>query len=169
MGLEECPPSVSRLTPTRLRPVWYGPLFNVTLGVNQALTVQVVPGMQTPVLGANHPYYFYAQAQGFTTVGDGSMIAATCPAAQTIMVQDLIAARWRMIMAANSAQDPQLVLAACTAYWNAPAQAAAICALLQHEGTLFCPTGTPAMFTFTTSLAQGGSFCQSNSNNPCAS
>jgi len=115
MGLEECPPTVSRLTPTRLRPVWYGPLFNVTLGVNLALTVQVVSGMQTPVLGANHPYYFYAQAEGF------------------------------------------------------PAQAAAIRAMLQHEGTLFYPTGTPAVFTFKTSLAQGGSFCQSTSNNPCAS
>ena len=110
-----------------------------------------------------------AQAQGFNTVGDGSMIAASCPAAQTIMLQDIIAARWQMIMAANSTQNPQLVLAACTAYWNAPAQAAAICATVQHEGTLFYPTGTPAVFTFKTSLAQGGSFCQSNSNNPCAS
>ena len=147
----------------------FGSLFNVTLGVNQARTVQIVPGMKTPVLGANHPYDFYAQAQGFNTVGDGSMIAASCPAAQTIMLQDIIAARWQMIMAANSTQNPQLVLAACTAYWNAPAQAAAICATVQHEGTLFYPTGTPAVFTFKTSLAQGGSFCQSTSNNPCAS
>jgi hypothetical protein len=40
--------------------------------------------------------------------------------------------------------------------------------MVQHEGTLFYPTGTPAVFTFKTSLAQGVSFCQANSNNPCA-
>lgn len=146
----------------------FGSLFSVTLGVNQAMGVTIVPGMTTPVLGANHPYYFYAQAQGFDTVGDGTMIAANCPSAGAIMIQDLIAARWQMMMASDPSQNPQTVLAACTAYWNTPPQAPAICALVQHEGTLFYPTGTPAVFTFKTSLAQGASFCQANSNNPCA-
>ncbi len=143
-------------------------LFNVTLGVNQTVTVEIVPGMQTPVLGANHPYYFYAEAQGFNTVGSGKMIAANCASAQAIMVQDLIAARWQLAMAANPAQDPQAALTACTQYWTDPAQAPTICALVQHEGTLFYPTGNPAVFTFNTSLAQGATFCQANSNNPCA-
>ena len=146
----------------------FGALFNVTLGVNQTVTVEIVPGMQTPVLGANHPYYFYAKAQGFSTVGDGVMLAATCSAAQGIMVQDLIAARWQITMAANPSQDSQAALTACTQYWTAPAQAATICALVQHEGTLFYPTGNPAVYTFNTSLAQGASFCQANANNPCA-
>ena len=146
----------------------FGALFNVKLGVNQTVTVEIVPGMQTPVLGANHPYYFYAEAQGFSTVGDGVMLAATCSAAQAIMVQDLIAARWQMTMAGNPSQDSQAALTACTQYWTAPAQAATICALVQHEGTLFYPTGNPAVYTFNTSLAQGASFCQANANNPCA-
>ena len=143
-------------------------LFGVQLGVNQVLTVQVVPGLKTAVLGANHPYYFYAQAQGFATVGDGKMIAANCAGAQQIMVQDLIAARWQMIMADDPSQDPQLALASCAAYWAAPAQAAMICAMVQHEGTLFYPSGNPDMFTFNTSLAQAATFCQTHSNNPCA-
>ena len=146
----------------------FGSLFNVTLGVNRAMGVTIVPGTTTPVLGANHPYYFYAQAQGFDTVGDGTMIAANCPTAQAIMVQDLIAARWQIAMANDPSQNPQAVLAECTAYWNSPAQAPTICAMVQHEGTLFYPTGTPAVFTFNTSLAQGASFCQAKSNNPCA-
>ena len=62
----------------------------------------------------------------------------------------------------------QAALTACTQYWTAPAQAATICALVQHEGTLFYPTGNPAIYTFNTSLAQGASFCQANANNPCA-
>ncbi len=146
----------------------FSSLFNVTLGVNQALNVSIVPGLTTPVLGANHPYYFYAQAQGFATVGDGQMIAATCPKAQGIMQQDLVAARWQMVMATDPSQDSAAVLADCTSYWNAPAQAATICAMVQHEGTLFYPTGTPAVFTFNTSLAQGALFCEENANNPCA-
>jgi len=84
------------------------------------------------------------------------------------MIQDLSAAWWQMVMASDPSQNPQTVLAACTAYWNSPPQAPTICAMMQHLGTLFYPTGTPAVFTFKTSLAQEATFCQANSNNPCA-
>ncbi len=147
----------------------FGSLFNVTLGVNQAMLVEIVPGFKTPVLGANHPYYFYAQAQGFNTVGSGTMLPSGCPTAQGIMVQDLIAARWQLAMAADPTQDPGSVLTTCTSYWHGPGQAAAVCAMVQHEGTLFYPTGTPAVFTFKTSLAQGAAFCAAHADNPCAS
>ncbi len=143
-------------------------LTGIALGVNQATTVTILPGVTTPVLGANHPYYFYAQAQGFDTVGDGKMIAAQCPAAAKLMVQDLIAARWLANMADDPSQNPQTVLTAATAYWNDPAQAAAVCALVQHEGSLYYQNQSPAEFSFPTSLAQGAAFCQANGNNPCA-
>lgn len=143
-------------------------LYGVTLGVNQATTVEILPGATTPVLGANHPYYFYAEAQGFDTVGDGKMIAAQCPAATQLMVQDLTAARWLATMAGDPSQNPQAALTAATAYWNDPAQAAAVCALVQHEGSLYYQNGSPADFSFPTSLAQGAAFCQANGNNPCA-
>ncbi|HEX5386845.1 MAG TPA: hypothetical protein VFW66_09115 [Gemmatimonadales bacterium] len=143
-------------------------LFGVTLGVNQAVMVEILPGVGTPVLGANHPYYFFAQAQGFDTVGDGKMIAADCPTAQQLMVQDLIAARWLAAMANDPSQNPQAVLSACTSYWNDPAQAGAVCAMVQHEGSLYYANGTPADFSFPVSLEQGAAFCQANGNNPCA-
>jgi hypothetical protein len=143
-------------------------LCGVSVGVNQATTVEILPGVTTPVLAANHPYYFYAQAQGFDTVGDGKMIAAQCPAATQLMVQDLIAARWLATMAGDPSQSPQAVLTAATAYWNDAAQAAAVCALVQHEGSLYYQNGSPAAFSFPTSLEQGAAFCQANGNNPCA-
>ncbi len=144
-------------------------LFGVTLGVNQATTIQILPGVTTPVLAANHPYYFYAQAQGFNTVGDGKMIPAQCPAAQKLMVQDLIAACWLANMGEDPTRDPQAVLSAAGAFWTAPAQAAQVCALVQHEGSLLFQNGNPAYFSFPTSLQQGATFCQANANNPCAS
>jgi|GEM_PF-4234970 len=90
----------------------FGSLFNVTLGANQAMSVNIISGMTTPVLGADHPYYFYAQAQRFNIVGDGTMIAANCPSARAIMIQDLVAAWWQMVMASDPSQNPQTVLAA---------------------------------------------------------
>ncbi len=48
-------------------------------------------------------------------------------------------------------------------------QAAQLCALVEHEGSLFYPTGNAADFTFKISLEQGASFCSANGNNPCAS
>lgn len=144
-------------------------LTGLALAVNQAATVNILPGVTTPVLAANHPYYFYAQAQGFATVGDGKMIAAECPAATKLMVQDLIAARWLASMAGDPSQDPQAVLTAATAYWTAGAQGAAVCALVQHEGSLLYQNASPADFSFPTSLQQGAAFCQANGNNPCAS
>src|SRR6185437_16742310 len=85
----------------------FGSLFNVTLGVNQAMSVNIISGTTTPVLGADHPYYFYAQAQGFNIVGDGTMIAETARPRGAIMIQDLSAARWQMVMASDLSQNPQ--------------------------------------------------------------
>ncbi len=92
-------------------------LCGVALGVNQAMTVSILPGVTTPVLGANHPYYFYAEAQGFDTVGDGKMIAAQCPAATQLMAQDLTAARWLVTMAGDPSQQPQAALAGAVHPW----------------------------------------------------
>ncbi len=146
----------------------FASLFSVQLGVNKTVTVEIVPGLQTPVLGANHPYYFYATAQGFNTVGDGTMIPSQCAAAGAIMIQDLIAARWQILMGADPSQDSNACLQQCTQFWNSSPQAQTICAMVQHEGTLFYPGGTPDVFTFKISMAQGTAFCQANSNNPCA-
>ena len=146
----------------------FAELFGITLGVNQAATVQIVPGLTTPVLAANHPYYFYAQAQGFDTVGSGKLLPANCPKAAGIMVQDLIAAGWQFSMAGDPTQDPNEVLKKYTTMWNDPAMAPMVCAFVQHQGSLYYPTGNPATFTFPVSFDDGMAFCQANGNNPCA-
>lgn len=147
----------------------FNQMFGTNLGVNQAAAVRVVPGRTTAVLAANHPYRFYATAQGFDTVGCGNMDKGSCARAQPIMHDDLIAARWQLLMSQDPTQDTNAVLASCTRYWNDPAQAAAVCAMVQHEGSLYYTVaGDPSTYTFDVSLEQAAAFCQAHENNPCA-
>ncbi len=144
-------------------------LYNVKLGVNVAATAEIVPGKKTPVLGANHPYVFYAAAQGFSTVGSGHFQSAkACAQAVSVLTKDLIVTRWQKLMADDPSQDPAAVVADCTKYWNDPAQARTICALARHQGSLYYADPTSLQFVFKTSLAQAESECQTNGNHACA-
>jgi hypothetical protein len=170
------------LTPSALSPAYsiplmvygapargvFSELFGVSLAVNQAATVEIVSGLTTPVLAANHPYYFYAQAQGFKTVGSGKLLPANCAGAQKIMVQDLIAAGWQLSMAFDPTQDPASVLKTYTTLWTDPSFAAIVCTLVQHQASLFYPTGNPATFTFQLSIEAAAEFCLAHNSNPCA-
>jgi hypothetical protein len=137
-------------------------LYGTTLGVNVAGTAEIIPGKKTPVLGANHPYLFYYIAQSANTnppvnVGSGKIVPANLKQATTTMIQDLIVARWQKVMSDDPSQDPQAVLAAATAYWNAPAQTAQVNALVQHQGSLTYPDPNSLDFEFAISLAQAQS------------
>jgi hypothetical protein len=149
----------------------FSKLYNVKMGVNVAATAEIVPGKKTAVLGANHPYLFYWQAQSAGTsvnVGSGKILPANCDKAAKLMTQDLIVARWQKVMADDPSQDPQAVLADATRYWNDPAQAGTICALVQHEGSLLYPDPKALDFEFSMSMAQASAWCAANKNNPCA-
>lgn len=144
-------------------------LYNVKLGVNVAATAEILPGRKTPVLGANHPYVFYAAAQGFSTVGSGGFkSAAACAQAVKVMAGDLVVCRWQKEMADDPTQDPVAVLKACTAYWSDPAQAGQICALARHQASLYYASPTSLAFTYRTSLADAATFCGANGNQACA-
>lgn len=151
-------------------------LYNVNLGASangrftpHATMVEIIPGRKTPVVGSNHPYVFYALAQGFVTVGSGHYLsAAACQGATAIMCGDLAIARWQKTMADDPSQDPQAVLDSCTAYWNGPARAAQVCALARHQASLFYSDPVSLAYSFKTSLAEGAAFCASNANSPCA-
>ncbi len=147
----------------------FAELYNVKLGVNVAATAEIIPGKKTAVLGSNHPYVFYAAAQGFDTVGSGHFQSqADCQAAAKVMQKDLIVARWQKVMADDPSQNPQTVLSDCTAYWSDPARAAEICALVQHQGSLSYPNPNSLNFQFNVSLELAASFCKTNNNDPCA-
>lgn len=147
----------------------FAELYNVKLGVNVAATAEIIPGKKTAVLGSNHPYVFYASAQGFETVGSGHFKSqGDCQAAAKVMKTDLIVARWQKVMAEDPSQNPQTVLNDCTAYWSDPARAAEICALVQHQGSLSYPDPNSLKFQFNVSLELAAGFCKTNNNDPCA-
>lgn len=144
-------------------------LYDVTLGVNVAATAEILPGRQTPVLGANHPYVFYAAAQGFATVGSGRFASAdACAQANGVMIKDLIVTRWQALMAEHPTEKPGDVLDDCTTYWNSPAQAGQVCALTRHQASLYYADPTSLAFTFPTSLDDAAAFCATHGNQACA-
>lgn len=156
-------------------------LFNVNLGasvnrrfVPHADVVEILPGLKTPVVGANHPYMFYAQAQisptpGGSSVGSGHYASAgACQGSTGIMRGDLAISRWQKVMADDPSQSPMDVLNACTAYWNDPAQAAQVCALARHQASLFYSDPVSLAFRYNTSLTDAAAFCSTSNNNPCA-
>jgi hypothetical protein len=135
----------------------------------QATTVEIIPGLKTAVIGSDHPYVFYASAQGFDTVGLGRIAsAADCSQAVKQMTLDLIITRWQSVMASNPALNPQQVLQDCTAFWNNAAQQAQICALVRHQGSLYYASPTSLAFSYQVSLTDAQTFCNANGNNACA-
>lgn len=151
-------------------------LYNVNLGksvngqfVPNATIAEIVPGQRTPVVSANHPYVFYAQAQGFPTVGSGHYFsAAACQGATAIMRGDLAITRWQKLMADDPSQPPQDVLTACTTYWNDSARAAEVCALARHQASLFYSDPVSLAYEYRISIQQAAAFCGANANNSCA-
>ncbi|GAB2863046.1 hypothetical protein GCM10027277_34620 [Pseudoduganella ginsengisoli] len=112
------------------------PQFNKLFGTNlstaqsAAVTGNVIPGRRTAVLGTGHPYNFYYQAQqarhdddpAHYYVGNGHLtpeVAERGSAAREkvvrIAVDDLVAARWQIRMAAQPDADPVDMLDKCRA------------------------------------------------------
>ena len=110
----------------------FNKLFGTSLSTAQsaAVTGNVIPGRRTAVLGTGHPYNFYYQAQqarhdddpAHFYVGNGRLtpeVAERGSAAREkvvrIAVDDLVAARWQIRMAATPDADPVAMLDTCRA------------------------------------------------------
>jgi hypothetical protein len=107
----------------------FNKLFGTTLSVAQsaAVTQNVIPGRRTAVLGTGHPYNFYFQAQqaGYDEeqlyyVGNGRLTPRVALAGSPerekvvrIALDDLVAARWQIRMAAQPGADPVAMLDTC--------------------------------------------------------
>lgn len=140
------------------------------LGVNQADIAEIIPGLKTPILGANHPYRFYAQAQisgDQSSVGSGTIVPENCPGVVKVMQDDLAAARWQVKMAEDPTQEPKGVISACEAFWRDQQQQAQVCALTQHQGSLLYPDPASLEFQCRLSIEESVHFCDSHQNNPC--
>lgn len=142
-------------------------LFYANLDILVPQTVEIVKGKKTAVLGATHPYHFYAQAQIDDTqfIGAGKL-GKGCQLAELLMKQDLIAARWQSIMSKDPTLNPGAVLNDCTAYWLDPAKNREICQLVQHQGSMRTFGKDDLQFDFTKSLDAAAEFCSGHSDNP---
>lgn len=119
------------------------------VGVGVATSAGIHPGKRTAVLGSNHPYMFYAVAQGGDSVGSGRIADGVSRVQLTdLMVKDLATARWQVLMAADPSQNPAAVISECTAYWSDPARSVTVQALIEHQGSLYYPDPSALTFTF---------------------
>jgi hypothetical protein len=140
----------------------FSELYNVKLGVNVAASAEIVPGKKTAILASNHPYMFYATAQGFATVGSGEITPSKVGAVMKNMIKDLVVGRWQVKMADDPSRDPFETLGECQEYWAEPARNAAISALVLHQGSLLYPDPNSLQFTFKWSLEQTRQLANAN-------
>jgi hypothetical protein len=147
-------------------------LFGVNLDILVPMSATTtLAGHTTPVLGATHPYHFYAQAQidhkTKHSIGGGQM-GYGCQLANMLQTQDLIAALWQVLMSENPGLDGGEMLAFATQLALDPSYAPIICALTAHQGSLWYPNPEPSLeFRFKLSLEAATKQCATNGN-PCA-
>ncbi len=130
----------------------FGGMF---LGPDNAMIIEVLDGLKTPILGSNHPYRFYYQAQamdGKGEVGSGKMVPGSMESCTELQQDDLAVVRWQVKMAEDPSQDPWKVIADAQAYWKEPAQQKMVCALVKRHGSLKYKTPAGYDFWFELSL-----------------
>lgn len=138
----------------------FGGLF---LGPDQAMVIEVLPGLKTPVLGSNHPYRFYGQAQTTRNpqpgqvIGAGQMLPGTAvmDACRAIQQDDLAVVRWQVQMAADPSLDPWDTIREAQAYWKAPDQQGLVEILMKRHGSLTYDDYSPTSTTVSRGLVFG--------------
>ncbi len=125
--------------------------------------VEIINGRKTPVLGIEHPYAFYAQAQISDTTNVGCGHIVNPEGLEKMMIQDLAAARWQCQMADDPTQSPSAVAQDAIRYWNDPARADEVCALVRHEGSLYYPDKS-LRYSFKVLLPEAADICRNKGN-----
>lgn len=107
---------------------WLKKVYGLDLSVLQQAPLKLASGLTVKVLGANHPSFIYNAAK--QQVGEPPQTPdQLLQTAMRIMQQDLIAARWQVLMADTPGADPAQVLGDATAFWSDPAKQGRICEL----------------------------------------
>ncbi len=132
----------------------FGGMF---LDPDHAMIIEVIEGLKTPILGSNHPYRFYWEAQadpkyGNGEVGSGKMLPGSMDICTRLQQDDLAVVRWQVKMAEDPSQDPWKVIADAQAHWKDPAQQKMVCALVKRHGSLTYKTSDGYDFWFALSL-----------------
>ena len=108
-----------------------------SFGVNSVAEIEILPGVNAPVIGANHPsYIWYATQTSRAHTFD-------------VMEQDLISACWQKDMGVTPQPNPTTVMSSCTSNWsNNPV---GVCVAMEvqaysrseEEATLICEAEYP--------------------------
>ena len=138
----------------------FGGLF---LGPDQAMVIEVLPELKTPVLGSNHPYRFFGQAQTTRTpqpgqvIGSGQMLPgdAVMQACRSIQQDDLAVVRWQVQMANDPSLDPWDTIRESQAFWKAPEQQERVELLIKRHGSLTYDDYSPTSTTVSRGLVFG--------------
>jgi len=123
------------------------------------LSIEIIPGKQTAVMGSGHPYAFYMQVQA--EIGSGSIVPYKWDHAVETMRTDLIIQGWKVKMSRDPAQDPKVVLDDCKKHWNDVKQKIKVYTLVLHQGSLFYPDPQSLVFTYKLSMEEAGKQAQS--------
>lgn len=138
------------------------------------LAKEIIENHNTPCLGATHPYHFYAQAQidvgRDQTIGDGKM-GRGCQLAHVLMQQDLIAAKWQVLMAENPEASVGDTLFEATSYALGDPLKTAVCGLTRHQGSLQYPENYEETYEFSFNIGYpmpAIMLCQGDGIDPCS-
>ncbi len=101
---------------------WVQEQYGVSLTVLGTGYINLSNGVMSSILGANHPSYFWYAAE------------QSCDDGWDVMQQDLIAARWQMLMGESPSSAPKAVLADSTSYWG-EARYPEICQLVREQSS----------------------------------
>lgn len=111
---------------------WLKQNYTVDLRVLDCAIVQVTSQISASILAANHPsfiYNFVKRLEDDPNTPVDERLAST----MRVMQQDLVAARWQVLMAQNPGTDPKAVLSDCVTHWANPQLRGRICELTYEQ------------------------------------
>lgn len=124
--------------------IWLKQAYAVDLKVITAAIINVSSKIAVPCLGSNHPSFIYNAVKRLSddpNTPEDERIAA----AMRIMQQDLVAARWQVLMGETPSADPFDTLRSCMGYWNDAARRQRICELTYEQAFNKTPSEAKAL------------------------
>lgn len=95
---------------------WFKRNFDLTLGILDVRPLALPDGRTVPVMGSNHPSYFFYAANKYTSGPDKE--EKNFALGLEVMKEDLVAACWQAEMGKCPASEPAEMKAKCIARWE---------------------------------------------------
>jgi hypothetical protein len=108
---------------------WFKRNFNLTLGVLDVKKVSLPDGRISPVMGTNHPSYFFYAANKYTNGPDKD--EKNFALGMEVMKQDIVAACWQVEMGKAPSFDPVEMKEKCVSRWTGKDKS--LCVLVEMQ------------------------------------